>query len=84
MFELIFTERALKSLKKIPKNDAAKILDKLENIIKKPSSSTNIKQLTAHPLATFRLRVGNYRVLFDKEDTLKIIEIIEIGHRKNR
>ena len=43
----------------------------------------NVKQLSNHPVAGFRLRVGNYRVLFDKEDALKIIEVINVGNRKD-
>ena len=32
--------------------------------------------------AAFRLRVGKYRVLFDREDDLKIIDVVDIRQRK--
>ncbi|WP_374759490.1 type II toxin-antitoxin system RelE family toxin [Dyadobacter fanqingshengii] len=83
MFQLIFTDRALKSLKSIPKTDSTRILDKLEELSKAPNLAGNIKRLQNHPLAIYRLRVGDYRVLFDKEDALRIIEVIDIGHRKH-
>lgn len=83
MYELLFTDKATKSLKKIPKTDARRILTKLDELAVNPSDSTNVKQLTNHPSAAFRLRVGNYRVLFDREDSLKIIEVIDVGNRKN-
>jgi mRNA interferase RelE/StbE len=82
MYQLIFTDKALKSLKVIPSRDAHKILIKLEEFSKDPSTTSNVKKLRNHPIAVYRLRVGNYRVLFDKEDTLKIVEVIDIGHRK--
>lgn len=82
MYQLIFTDKALKSLKVIPSRDAHKILIKLEEFSKDPGNTSNVKKLRNHPIAVYRLRVGNYRVLFDKEDTLKIIEVIDIGHRK--
>ncbi|WP_460962963.1 type II toxin-antitoxin system RelE family toxin [Spirosoma litoris] len=29
------------------------------------------------------MRVGNYRVLYDKHDALRIIAVIDVGHRKD-
>ncbi|SKC11315.1 type II toxin-antitoxin system RelE family toxin [Dyadobacter psychrophilus] len=83
MYKLIFTNKALKSLKAIPKRDASQILEKLEELSADPNEARNVKRLQSHPIAVFRLRIGDYRVLFDKEDALKIIEIIDIGHRKH-
>ncbi|MCF0065505.1 type II toxin-antitoxin system RelE/ParE family toxin [Dyadobacter chenwenxiniae] len=83
MYKLIFTNRALKSLKAISKRDASQILEKLEELSADPIDARNVKRLQNHPIAVFRLRIGDYRVLFDKEDALRIIEIIDIGHRKH-
>ena len=38
--------------------------------------------LQSHPLADFRLRVGNFRILFDVDEENKVIYILKIGHRK--
>ena len=83
MYQLLFTEKATKSLKKIPKADAKRILVKLDQLAENPDEAANVKKLTNFPIAGFRLRVGQYRVLFDKEDTLKIIEVIDVGNRKD-
>ncbi len=83
MYQLLFTEKATKNLKKIPPIDAKRILIKLDELAANPKEAANVKQLTNHPVAAFRLRVGNYRVLFDKEEALKIIEVVEIGNRKD-
>ncbi len=83
MYDLLFTEKATKSLKKLPKVDARRILTKLDELAINPDAAANVKKLTNHPVAGFRLRVGNYRVLFDKEDTLKIIEVVDVGNRKD-
>jgi mRNA interferase RelE/StbE len=47
-----------------------------------PFNKTNVKRLVDFDAAAFRLRVGKYRVLFDREDDLKIIDIIDIRQRK--
>ena len=82
MYKLIFTDRALKSLKSIPKRDAEKIIDQLEELADSPHSKANVKCLQNHPRAVYRLRVGNYRVLFNKYREFEVLEVIDVGHRK--
>ncbi|GAB3501097.1 type II toxin-antitoxin system RelE/ParE family toxin [Spirosoma knui] len=82
-YQLSFSDRALKSLKKIPKSDAQRIVDALEELAQNPDTKSNVKRLTNHPDAIFRLRVGDYRVLYDKHDIVCIIAVIDVGHRKD-
>ncbi|GAB4026071.1 type II toxin-antitoxin system RelE family toxin [Spirosoma koreense] len=82
-YQLIFSDRALKSLKRISKPDTERIIAALEELAKDPDSKTNVKRLNNHPEAIFRLRVGNYRVLYDRHDAVRIIAVIELGHRKD-
>jgi len=58
-------------------------MEAVETLAENPDTKSNVKRLRNHPIAVYRLKVGNYRILFDKEDVLRIIEIIDIGHRKN-
>jgi len=41
-----------------------------------------VKKLVDFDAAVLGTRVGNYRILFDREDDLKIIAIIDILQRK--
>ena len=82
-YQLSFSDKALKSLKRIPKSDNQRIIVALEELAKDPDSKTNVKRLNNHPDAIFRLRVGNYRVLYDKNDTVRIIAVIDVGHRED-
>jgi len=69
---------ALKDLKSIDKKEQNKIIDTIEKLKQFPKVS-NIKRLKNFT-PTYRLRVGNYRILFDvKEDTIIIGRIL---HRK--
>ena len=83
MYELAFSDIAKKQLTKITKHDAHRILVKIDKLAADPTTMPNVKKLTNHPVAGYRLRVGDYRVLFDREDILRIIEIVNIGHRKD-
>lgn len=54
---------ALKDLKQIDKSEVIKIFHKIESLENFPKVS-NIKKLVNYK-PSYRLRVGNYRVLFD-------------------
>lgn len=81
MYQVKFTKTAFKNLKKIQREDQQNILDQIELLAVSPDQKSNVKKLTSS--AYYRLRVGNYRIIFDREDTLKIIDIIDILHRKD-
>ena len=70
---------AIKDLKKIDSKDKRKIHEKILNLSEFPDIS-NIKKLTDFEPA-YRLRVGNYRILFDL--SVDTIEIGRVLHRKD-
>ncbi len=70
---------AIKDLKKISSKEKEKIHLKIAELIKFPNIS-NIKKLTNFEPA-YRLRVGDYRILFDVLENT--IEIGRILHRKD-
>jgi len=71
-------DKALKDLSKIHKGEVAKIISKIEELEKFPHIP-NIKRLTNFE-PPYRLRVGNYRVLFDIENNT--ITVYRVKHRK--
>ena len=76
-----FTETALKNLARYPKADQRRILERIEALATDPQTMPNVKRLVNFDVA-YRLRVGDYRVLFDREDVLKIIDVIDILPRQ--
>jgi mRNA interferase RelE/StbE len=76
--EVILDDKALKDLKKLNKQNIKKIIDKIETLKKFPDTSNTKKLTNFYP--PFRLRVGDYRVLFDIEED--IIKVYRIKHRK--
>lgn len=69
--------RAARDLKAIPKADARTIVDKIRSL--STDLSGDVKKLTNFS-PEYRLRVGNWRVLFEVEDE-KVL-IYRILHRK--
>ncbi len=71
-------DKAIKDLTKIHKAEVNKIFSKIEELEKFPQVP-NLKKLTNfHP--PYRLRVGNYRVLFDVVNDK--LTVYRVKHRK--
>jgi mRNA interferase RelE/StbE len=76
-YEVKWTKTSLDQLKKLDKNIAKRVMDKIEEITKNPFNF--VKKLKQFNL--FRLRVGDYRVIMSIENKKMIIFVLEVGHR---
>ena len=79
-YKVIFTKSVKKDFKKIPKLEVSKILNEIAYLAKNPRSSKT-KKLKGEKL--YRLRVGNYRVIYDIQDNLMVIFVVKLGHRSD-
>jgi mRNA interferase RelE/StbE len=75
--EIVYTEIALEDLRRIPRRFAAQIVAKVSRL--EVGLHGNIKRLTNFD-CDYRLRSGDYRVLFDVEDDEVIVH--RVLHRK--
>jgi len=84
MYKLEFLPGAFKDLKKLDFVVQKIIKSKLEILAANPEHLKNdIKALKGRYSGKCRLRVRDYRVIFQKRDDVLIILIVGIGHRKN-
>ncbi|WP_420645217.1 type II toxin-antitoxin system RelE family toxin [Candidatus Leptofilum sp.] len=81
MYSIEWTRKALKQLKRIQQQHQKRIVVSVRELENWPDCQ-NVKALTNRP--GYRLRVGSYRVLFEVEDGMKIIEIEEVKKRDDR
>jgi mRNA interferase RelE/StbE len=79
-YKVIFTKSVKKDFRKIPKLEVLKILNEIAYLAKNPRSSKT-KKLKGEKL--YRLRVGNYRVIYDIQDNLMQIFVVKLGHRSD-
>ena len=82
MFRIIYAKSVSKDIRKLPASSLSKIKQEIEDLREFPNIS-QIKHLKNHPIADYRLRIGNYRVLFDVDWERMEIVILKIGHRKD-
>lgn len=73
-----FTKAALKSLKRMPAADAARVRRKIDQYAERPQSlANNVVALVGSDY--IRLRVGNYRVIMLPDGT--VLLIVAVGPR---
>ncbi len=78
IYELIYTDTALKQLKKLDRKTHERIIRALERVRYDPFKY--VRKLTGRP--EYRLRVGDYRVLMLIDQGKLIILIVGVGHRR--
>ena len=66
-------DRAVKSLKKIPEPYKTQIKNAIDSLVRFSPAMSNIKALQGEYKGLYRLRRGNYRILFDVLNTSIII-----------
>ena len=78
-YSIEYDPKAVKQLQKLNKHEASKILDGIEAYANDPIK-TKIKKLKTPFHGAYRLRIGDYRIVFYEEEGLMIIS--KIAHRK--
>lgn len=81
-YEVQISESAEKFLKKIPKKDRSRIIDKIDALEDEPMPLGSIK-LQGHKESLYRIRSGDYRIVYSLKKAMLVILIVEIGHRRD-
>ncbi len=77
-YQIDFKPRAVRDLKKLPPQDNRRIVEKIEAM--QSDLTGDVKRLTNFT-PEYRLRVGDYRVLFEIEG--QTVVIYRVLHRKD-
>ena len=80
MYKIVFTKQVHKSLRRIPVNVVASIRKRLDQIAEDPyAQHPNVTKLQNRP--GYRLRVGDWRVIYDIKKNELIILVLKVGSR---
>ena len=79
-YSLDFSKQALKELEKINEPFYSNIKEAISKLTENPRPN-GYKKLSGRD--AYRIRIGDYRVIYDTFDTKLIIEIVTLGHRKD-
>ena len=82
MFTITINPSALKELSKLPKVTIKKAEKAIDSLANNPRP-IGVKKLKGTEESLYRIRIGDYRIIYSIEEEIKIIDIIRIGHRKD-
>jgi len=78
-YSIRFRTSVRKDLRKIPKADVQRIMARIESLADNPRPP-RAEMLTGDD--KYRIRQGNYRILYTVEDDALIVCVVKVGHRR--
>ncbi|PZV76784.1 mRNA interferase RelE/StbE [Algoriphagus aquaeductus] len=79
-YQIAIKKSAIKSLSKIPEPYFSSLKEAIYNLAENPRP-VGYKKLKGRD--AFRIRVSDYRIIYEIEDSILTIEVIAIGHRRD-
>lgn len=81
LYRIEFNKRVKKDFRSINPQDVQRIKTAIAQLSENPRP-VGFKKLKGRNNDYYRIRVGNYRVIYTIEDDVLLIVIIRVGHRK--
>lgn len=77
-YRLIFKKSVARDLRVLPKKDVKRILKRIEALADDPRG-TGCSKLSGQNF--YRVRVGVYRVVYEIDDGVLVVQVIRLAHR---
>jgi len=78
-YSLVIKTSAERELRALPKEDRRRVVDRARGLAHSPRAPGNEK-LSGQE--RYRIRQGDYRIVYAIDDEARIVEIVKIGHRR--
>jgi len=78
-YKITIKKSAAKELEDIPNKDLQKIVKRIQSLAQNPRTRGSQKLSGQEQ---YRVRQGNYRIVYSIEDEGSILDIVKIGHRR--
>lgn len=79
-YEIVFRRSVYKDLRSIPSSDVKKILNRIDSLAL-DARGPGCEKLSADE--RYRVRQGNYRIIYSIEDDRLIVTVVKVGHRRD-
>ncbi len=81
MYKVTVKKSAAKALGKLPEQTVNRLIPAIRKLAEEPRP-TGCKKLQGEE-DLWRIRVGDYRVVYSIEDTVMIVDVLQVAHRKD-
>ncbi len=79
-YRIIVPKTVQKQINKLPNTIQARVIESLLSLKETPRPSNSLKMKNSQG---YRLRVGDYRVLYDIDDKTQTMTLRRVGHRRD-
>jgi len=79
VYSIFFKESVRKDLDSIPKSDLQRIMERIHTLAENPRP-VGCEKLSGQE--KYRLRQGNYRIIYSILDTRLTVWVVKVGHRR--
>ena len=81
MYDVVFSDRAQSDIRRLDRATAQRVIGKLRWLAEN-FEATKLTALTGPEQGQFRLRVGDYRVVYTADRKKREIEVYRVRHRR--
>jgi mRNA interferase RelE/StbE len=86
-YEIRLKKRAAREIRKLPKEIRERVQDAIEALAEDPRPPDCVKLKKGldlvEDLDAYRIRVGDYRIIYTVDDSIEIVIIFKVGDRKS-
>lgn len=79
-YTVLILRRAQRELQRLPQEDYERVREAMRGLARNPGP-TGCLALTGR--AGWRIRVGDYRVIYEVDDAQHTVTIVHVGHRRD-
>jgi mRNA interferase RelE/StbE len=79
-YKIEIKKSAVKEIRKLPSRELKSILAKIDSLADNPRGPDTVKLSGEEK---YRVRMGDYRILYMIEDDVLIVYVVKVGHRKD-
>ncbi len=79
-YKIVFNQSVAKDLRPIPNKDVKRILNRIDQLAHDPRPPGS-RKLSGEE--KYRIRQGNYRILYTIQDEIITVTIVKISHRRD-
>lgn len=81
MYKVVVSPAAEKQIKKLTKREQIKVIKRISKLSENPMPSS-VKKLKGIS-SVFRVRQGDWRIIYEIENKKLIVLIVKVGHRRD-
>ena len=82
MYRIDISKLAAREIRNLPKSVVAPMLPVILSPAEEPRPAGS-RKLSGSKEALWRLRVGDYRVIYLVDDVVRLVDVRKVGHRKD-